>query len=212
MTKETPVLPGFVVLEGLDGAGTTTQLQLIESKSQEKSLKVWTTFEPTQGPIGKLIKDILRGEMSVEPKTLAYLFAADRREHLYMKKTGITAKCSKGYTVVSDRYLFSSLAYQSVECGFDFVFHANLEFPLPEHCIYIDVPPDICAKRLAERGVKELFDAQQMQEQVRGFYEKSFVTFDNSGMKFHRIDGSTSINEVFKNVWSIMKELPMNKV
>lgn len=215
VNKETPVLSGFVVLEGLDGAGTTTQLHLLNSKAQEEGWKVWTTYEPTQGPIGRLIKSILKGEFSVEPKTLAYLFSADRREHLFNKEIGILSKCSQGYIVVSDRYIFSSLAYQSVECGFNFVFHANSEFPLPEHCIYIDVPPHICERRLKERGEKELFDARQMQEKIRGFYEKSFASFNakNPGeMKFHRVDGSASIEEVFKNVWSVIRDLPMNKV
>ncbi len=106
----------FIVFEGLDGAGTTTQLHLLEKNLKEAGVTVFATAEPTDSAIGRLIRSVLRKEISVEPKTLAMLYATDRYEHLY-GKGGIIEHLDAGDTVICDRYLYSSIAYQSITCG-----------------------------------------------------------------------------------------------
>ena len=108
------VLSNFVVLEGIDGSGTTSQLRLLKEKFalEDKGNSVVFTQEPTSGSIGILIRSALQGSSVFAPETMTRLFAADRCEHLYGKE-GIKAALTAGKAVFSDRYLFSSLAYQT---------------------------------------------------------------------------------------------------
>ena len=112
------VLKNFIVFEGIDGAGTTTQQRLLKERlqSQFPHIGCHSTAEPTSGPTGTFLRSVLRGEVQVSPRTAAYLFAADRQEHL-AATGGIEELCRNNTIVISDRYLFSSLAYQSAACG-----------------------------------------------------------------------------------------------
>ena len=125
----TEVLKRFWVLEGLDGAGTTTQLKNLERYLSEKGIPVFRTAEPTIYESGLLIRRVLSGQFKVPQSTTAYLFAADRDNHLNNPEYGIKAHLAKGETVISDRYLFSSLAYQSIGFDFDQVQRLNSAFP-----------------------------------------------------------------------------------
>ncbi|MBR5669002.1 MAG: dTMP kinase, partial [Spirochaetales bacterium] len=111
------ILKGFWVLEGLDGAGTTTQLKKLEDYLQSKGTGVFRTAEPTIYETGKFIRKVLSGEIKVPQSTIAYLFAADRDNHINNPEYGIISHLKKGEVVISDRYFFSSFAYQSI--GFD---------------------------------------------------------------------------------------------
>ena len=91
------VLKGFFVIEGLDGAGTTTQLKLICKTMQDAGIKVFSTFEPTDSEIGCLIKRILKGETKATPLALAYLYAADRENHLHDPNNGILAQIGRAH-------------------------------------------------------------------------------------------------------------------
>ena len=106
------ILKNFVVFEGLDGTGTTSQLRLLQEAfaALGRQDAVQFTCEPTDGAIGKLIREALSGALEFDAQTIAYLFGADRCEHIYGKE-GIVAQLHAGKAVFSDRYLFSSLAY-----------------------------------------------------------------------------------------------------
>ena len=168
------ILPQFIALEGLDGSGTTSQLTRLAVRFKERGIPCRTTCEPSDGPIGSVIRDILSGKKKVDPYTLAFLFAGDRNEHLLHEDSGILKQLASGYYVITDRYLFSSLAYQSVDCGYSFIYTLNRYFPLPEHLFFIDVPVDLSQKRLADRGEQDIFDRVKTQEAVQELYEKSF--------------------------------------
>jgi dTMP kinase len=210
-TYKRDVLDNFIVLEGLDGSGTTTQLELIDRKLTELAIPHLCTSEPTSQPVGRLIRSILKGNLEARHKTIALLFAADRREHLYDPRTGILSHLQRGELVVCDRYLFSSLAYQSGPCGFDFVTFLNREYPLPRHCIFLDTPIDLSQQRLAGRETPELFDDQELQPQIYGNYERAFAGFAHSAMLFHRLDGTRDRQEIFQDVWTVLASLPMIK-
>lgn len=190
-----PVLRRFVVFEGLDGAGTTTQLKRLESGLASASIPHWTTFEPTSLPTGRLVRQVLRGEVEARPETLARLYSADRHEHLY-GPGGVMERLGRGELVVGDRYIFSSLAYQGVACGPDLPRLLNSSFPLPELLIYFDLPATLSMGRVEGRGEKEIFDTLPFQEKVRRAYEESLTEFADSGMKILRIDASRSIDAV----------------
>lgn len=195
MVEKLEVLKNFIVLEGLDGSGTTTQLNMMRQELVNKGNRVFTTCEPSPLPSGQLIRRILRKEISVEPETLARLFSADRHEHLYNKVDGIRKHLNEGETVISDRYLFSSLAYQSLGCGFEFVQSLN-RYPLPEYLVYIDLHPEICAERMSSRDKVELFDSNEIQMKIIENYERGMAAYPESGMKMIRIDGTMEPNEI----------------
>ncbi len=206
------VLDNFVVIEGLDGAGTTTLLQRLEQELSGRSIPHWCTFEPTDGWIGRRIRSILRGEESVHPRTMALLYAADRSEHLHAPGGGILARLERGELVVCDRYLFSSLAYQGVLVEFDYVAALNSRFPLPRHLVFLDTPVELSQKRLAGRGRAELYEAAELQRRVlQEGYARVFERYRDSAMRLHRVDGSGAPQEIFRRVWKILRAMPIVK-
>lgn len=195
------ILKNFVVIEGLDGSGTTTQLKELSSNLESS----YPTCEPTDGNIGKLIKQILKNEISVEPMTLAYLFSADRNEHLY-SANGVTERCKNGQIVISDRYLFSSLAYQSLYCEFNDILLLNDKFPLPEIVFFINTDPALCLQRIQKRNQeKEIFDDLEIQKKVLKNYIKSFDILKEKGLKILNIDGSLSVKTILDIELSYLK-------
>jgi dTMP kinase len=201
MTPNTPILEGFFVIEGIDASGTTTQLQRIRRRCLHANHPCWTTSEPTPGPVGTLIRSVLAGDVRISPLSLALLFAADRNEHVN-GPGGILEHLSRGELVVSDRYLFSSLAYQTLDCDFDTVLHLNGEFPLPEKLFYVDVPVDVAARRLAVRHQRDLFDEQRIQHRVAEHYERVLTHFADTGMDILRIDGTLEAAAVTAAIWN----------
>ena len=204
------ILRNFIVIEGIDGAGTTTQLEKLGERLGSNNISCWMTCEPTDGPVGTLIRRVLRGDITVDPTTLAYLFVADRHEHLHAKKTGILGRLEDGAVVVCDRYIFSSLAYQSVDCGYEAIEGLNGFFPLPELLIYLDVPAELGNHRAANRQKREIFEYMDFQKSVIEFYERAINTYESSDMKIVRIDGSQSPEKVSENIWSHIKSLPID--
>jgi dTMP kinase len=190
----------FVVLEGLDGAGTTTQLKLLDERLTGGGVPHWATWEPTDGPVGRLLRSVLARETPALPRTVALLYAADRSEHTGGPE-GILARSARGELVISDRYLFSSLAYQGVENDHDYVAALNGGFPLPHTVFFLDTPVEVCQRRLSGRGKKELFDARAFQERVRERYLSTFESFRGSGMRTLVIDGDRSPEEIHRELW-----------
>lgn len=205
------IVKGFIVLEGLDGSGTTTQMTRLVNKFEREGLPAFGTFEPTGGPAGLLIREILGKRVKVEPSTLAYLFVSDRNEHLKAEKEGILSLSQKRY-VVCDRYLFSSLAYQSLECGYEFIYSLNSGFPLPEYCVFLDVPPEVCQNRISGRSRKELFEDLEIQNQIHTNYKRAFADLVPIGIKFLEIDGTLPAEEITEKIWSFLDLKPIEKV
>jgi dTMP kinase len=200
-----------VVLEGLDGAGTTTQARLLCERLEREGRDHAGTFEPTDGPVGKLIRSILARRVKVLPLTVAMLFAADRHQHL-AGPDGIIERTGRGELVVSDRYLFSSLAYQSIECGFERVLGLNDGYPLPELLVFLDTPVVVSQARLDRRTHRELYDGAGFQARVREGYLRAFEHFEESGMRVLTIDGGRPVGEIHEAIWMETVRLPIHKV
>ena len=107
----------FIVFEGIDGAGKTTQIKLLQKALGERGIECVTTAEPTDMPSGKKIREALSGRVKVTCAQMADMFASDRVIHNKDKEHGIDATLETGKTVISDRYYYSSLAYQGAEIG-----------------------------------------------------------------------------------------------
>ena len=209
--RDRKILSNFVALEGIDGAGTTTQLNKIAAECQKNGLRYFATCEPTEMDSGRLIRKVLSGKLPVSPGTLARMFVADRYEHVY-GDGGIISHLEGGEMVVTDRYLFSSLAYQSVECGYEAVYELNREFPLPEILVFLDIPVEVGDKRASERESREIFENRSFQARVRGMYAKAIESHARKGMEVVTIDGTESEENVFEKVWSRIRRLPIQKM
>jgi dTMP kinase len=217
------VLSNFAVLEGCDGSGTTTQLELLSRRFAGSPGSFYATAEPTGGPVGELIRRLIKDEPKVSgeilnskrtcvsPETLARLFAADRAEHLY-GSGGIVERCSvRGELVVSDRYSLSSLVYQTIDCGEELPRILNGSFPLPELLVYLDIESETAEKRIAGRPERQIFEYLEFQRKVRNGYLKLLPVWEKSGVRVVSIDGSCSPEEVAEEVWRAVAEIPIVK-
>ena len=166
--KKYMVLDRFIVFEGIDGAGTTTQLNRLLKFCSDNKIKAIGTQEPTSSPIGLLIRDFLSKKEEFAEETIIRLFASDRCQHIY-GKNGIIENLEKDFFVFSDRYLFSSLAYQGFEDKK--VFKENEDFPLPSVLFFLDIEPSKALMRIEKRGSeKEIYENINFLTKVRENY------------------------------------------
>ena len=201
------ILKNFIVFEGIDGAGTSTQIKKLV---EHDTTRFVPTAEPTTNETGKFLRRMLGGEFSVDEKTNAYLFAADRCEHIF-GKGGVQELCESGKIVVSDRYFFSSMAYQSVSCGEELPKLLNSPFPLPEYLFYFVINPEISLGRVTARGEKkEIYETIEKQKRIAAQYEKVISEYEKkaveTGMKIIRIDASKDIETISKEIWNVLNK------
>lgn len=188
--------PLFIVLEGIDGSGTTTQTQRLCATLARWGRQARATREPSQGPIGLLLRQLLLGGHglpsgeAVDGGTMALLFAADRRDHLQRE---IEPTLRAGDDVVSDRYLLSSLAYQAEEANRPWIETLARGIREPDLTILLDVSAEVAAaRRLAAGRVTERYDADATQRRVA----ENYRTLARRDPKVIVIDGSGSIGDV----------------
>ena len=190
----------FFVFEGLDGAGTTTQARMLADSLRSEGRSVWLTAEPTDGPIGREIRRILRSGDAPSPDAMTFLFAADRAEHLY-GKGGIKEHLDAGDIVICDRYLYSSLAYQNVGRTDQLPDHVNIRFPLPQQAFLLTVPVSECMKRIGMRGEKpELYEKSQFLEKVAVNYTMVWPFF------YHMLDGTMEPDVIAASILKLVKD------
>lgn len=195
-------LKNFIVFEGIDGSGTSTQIKKLVERDLNKFV---ATAEPTKKETGLFLRKMLGGDFSVDSKTAAYLFAADRCEHIY-GKDGVIDLLNQGKIVVSDRYFFSSLAYQSVSCGNELPRLLNSQFPLPEILFYFYIDPEVSLKRVEDRNEKkEIYEKIDYQKKTAALYEEVINEYSKpelkDEMKIIKIDASKSIEEISQIIW-----------
>ena len=202
LTNKREVLKGFFVLEGIDGSGTTTQLRRLEARAALQGVGFRADFEPTTYPAGALIRQILRGEIEAQPGTLARLFAADRYQHLEGAE-GIRHALGSGIKVLTDRYLFSSLAYQSLDCDWEEVAVLNSGFPLPESLFFLDLEVEAAQARINSRGqAREIYEDAPIQERVRLGYLRAISEAQDQGLEVLKLDARQSIEVLTDSIWS----------
>lgn len=160
----------FIVFEGIDGAGKTTQLNRLYKDLTAKGYDIQITQEPSSGPCGILIRQALRGDINLDAATLALLFAADRTDHIEHIKKALEA----GKTVLCDRYLLSSIAYNSDVLSADWILQINdvaRRALLPDLTILFDLPVDDALARIDRRGdKKERFEEKEKLQRIREHY------------------------------------------
>lgn len=197
------ILSSFICFEGLDGSGKSTQAGLLASELEKRGRKTFLTAEPTAGAIGRLIRQVLRHEFRTTPCALALLYAADRNHHLYNEEDGIVRNIRDGRVVISDRYFYSSIAYQGNTADVGYIRTINA-YPHPEYVIYIDTPVDVCMARITSRGEgKELFDRTEFLKKVKDSFDSIFTALPPE-VHFLRVDGSAPVDEQREKIASFV--------
>ncbi|MCS3798152.1 dTMP kinase [Niastella sp. OAS944] len=200
----------FIALEGIDGSGKSTQTKLLTEQLTAQGHKVYSTFEPTNNQIGKLIRDILRGNTKADHRVIAGLFVADRLDHLLNEEYGIVKKLEEGYTVIMDRYLFSSYAYQGAHMDIDWVIQANAmsaQILRPDVNIFIDVSPEVSMHRVhTNRENVELFETLDGLKLVRSKYMEAFEKLKDVEYVFS-VDGNRTPGLIAQDIWQKVQSM-----
>lgn len=198
----------FIVFEGLDGSGTSTQVYRLRDFLLSQNVTVEVGKEPTNGPIGAAIRLAIEGRVSVDPRTLALAFAADRADHLYNSYNGILPALEGGKWVISDRYALSSLAYQSVDIDeLQWLMEINRFVIRPDLTVFIDTPVEVCGERILRRSSHfELFHSKDKLERVwRNFLK--VVSFEQFVGTLVIADGSGDAETVFGSFLPVIEKL-----
>ena len=200
----------FIAFEGIDGCGKSTQVNLLSEELEKAGHKVYCTCEPTDSPIGSMIRSVFSHKTEADHRTIAGLFVADRLDHLLNKTDGILKKLEEGYTVINDRYYFSSYVYQGVHMPMDWVIAANsLSAGLlrPDLNIYIDIVPEISMARLSKgRSSMELYETLENLKNVRSKYFEAFEQL-KSVEKIFLTDGNRSPEVIAADIWNEILKL-----
>lgn len=192
----------FIVIEGLDGAGSSTQVELLVKKLNQAGKKSHSTKEPTNNIVGGLIRGLLTHEWSTTSEGFQLLFAADRAHHLKQK---IMPVLEHGENIVSDRYYFSTIAFGSVNLNLDWLKNLNKYFLKPDLIFFIKVRPDVCLERIGKsRHRREFFEEKTK-------LEKTFKTYLKLAQdkKYNTIiiDGEQEIEKVSQDIFEQAKKL-----
>jgi len=209
----------FIVIEGIDGSGKSEQFQRLTKRLKKRGYKLVATREPTKVyPVGRLIEKVLREEAQVSEEALALLFAADRADHTERK---IKPALEEGAVVVSDRYVHSSLAYQSrgmgKELDLEWIRMINRCALEPDAVIFLDISPEVGQTRLGNGQVRikdhSYFENISQQKRIRKVYlevlnlhdspmgSEKVVVSQAGRTKVYRVDGALPVDDVEKMVW-----------
>lgn len=194
----------FIVLEGIDGSGTSTQANLLQTYFVNRGEKAIISPEPSSGMIGNLIRQTLKNRVVFTrdrkhfDQQMAYLFAADRHDHLYNEIDGVFKLLKAGFQVIVPRYYFSSLAYNGITPEEQtFIRYLNSNFPNPDLVIYLDIPVEIALNRLSGRASLEIYENQQKLNLVRKNYSQIFNEY--SGLML-QLDGTNAISSIHQHI------------
>jgi dTMP kinase len=204
----------FVVLEGIDGAGTTTHVGRLAERLRSMRVPVRATREPSDGPVGTLVRQVLTGRVVVPGgrapgwATMALLFAADRMDHV---ESEIDPFVAEGGIVLSDRYDASSLAYQSVSSGADskeaveWIRTLNRYVRRPDLTIVLDLSPETASERRLHRGEPaQLYEQNEVQRALAAFYKDLAKHMPKERVTV--IDASGTVEEVHARVWTAYEQ------
>ncbi len=204
--------PGrFIVLEGLDGAGTTTQAKILAERLTGAGRTVYLAHQPSEGPVGQLVRQILAGRTAtpqadgklavVDERTMALLFAADRLDHLASQ---IEPRLARGEDVLLDRYILSSLAYQGLSVSHDFIAQLNRYARKPDLTIFLYVPSAVAFERVKSRGSRlERYETPAQLDAIEREYSRQVGTLAS----VVSVDGTRGIQEVAEACYAALQQL-----
>lgn len=195
----------FIVVEGLDGTGKTTQIKILAEYIKAKGADVEITAEPTAHPTGKLIRRILSGEVKTTPWSLAALFLSDRIVH-NTADDGIEKMLSDGKTVISDRYYYSTFAYQGHETDLNWAMNMHFSCPevrKPDLVLFLTMAPEKCVERIRANRPDEAIEIYENVESLTKISRQFDTVFeklkDRENIVY--IDADGTIEEVSQRLF-----------
>jgi len=196
----------LIVLEGIDGAGTTTQALRLEAALRADGRDVHRTREPSDGPIGRLLREMLAGKHApVDATTLSLLFAADRADHLGRE---VEPALARGTVVISDRWYHSSLAYQGAGEERAWIRTLNARARHPDLTLLLDIDAEVGARRRSDAGrPDELFDELELQRRVAANYREVAAELSAAGERVEILDGRRDVDAVARDVLAHVREV-----
>jgi dTMP kinase len=208
----------FIVFEGIDGSGTSTQAEMLNNYFLNNQKRCHLTSEPSNGPVGNMIRQAFKGRLNLSKgenpyyvggnlfdEQMAYLFAADRHDHLYNDIDGIIKLINQGITVISTRYYFSSYAYHcSSDADFELVTNLNSRFPKPDLVVYLNNTVLVSINRMQNRAFKDEYENEMKLNAVKNNYTRIFDTYDGEVLI---IDATDSIDNIHKAIVAKVREL-----
>ena len=204
--------PKFIVFEGIDGAGKTTQINLLRDALAARGIDCYITAEPTDMPSGRRIREALSGRVPSTTAHMAEMFATDRVNHNIDTEQGIEKMLKDGKTVISDRYYYSSLAYQGAELGFETVAKLNLEnesIRTPDLCIFLDLTPEQSLDRIQSRAdvPKEIYENYEYLDKTRKMFFDVFDRLRKRGERIVLVDASGSVELIAQSILDTVLDL-----
>lgn len=199
----------FIVFEGIDGAGKSTQMEKLRQKLVSEGRKVFITAEPTQSVTGGILRDALSGNYRRTASELAAMFLSDRVFHNVNESVGINQALEKGFDVISDRYYYSSFAYQGLDSDIDWVIDMNLNCPdirRPDLCIFLDLDAEKSKSRIdTNRATVEIFEQAEILDKIRNKFFDVFARLKDENIEI--IDASGTVDEVAEKIASVVDKL-----
>jgi len=195
------ILKKFIVLEGIDGCGKGTQVDLLKGFLIEKGFDVWHTTEPTDGECGRQIRAILRGELP-HPGALEFqnLYVKDREQHV----REIREQLQEGKLVLCDRYLYSTLAYgMAEEIAFEQLLELNNKFPRPELMVWLEIAPERAMERLQQARKLDWFEKLSTLQKVHRGYARMAEDKINFP-EVRQVDADGGVTEVQERIRSVV--------
>ena len=197
----------LIVFEGIDGCGKSTQIKMLADALRARGRTVTLTAEPTDHDTGKMLREALSGRVKRTPHEMAALFTLDRIVH-NTAEDGIEKNLADGADVLSDRYYYSSLAYQGSLCNYDWVKDMNVNCPAirrPDLCIFLDIPPKEALERIGKRGeAKEIYE----KEDTLTLFRNTFLhVFETLGDNVAIVDATGTPDEVAARVLAAAEQI-----
>ena len=197
----------FIVFEGIDGAGKTTQINLLANYLREQGRSVYCTAEPTETVSGGLLRDALSGVSRRTICEMAAMFVFDRINHNVNPVNGIQKMLADGFDVICDRYYYSSLAYQGSGTDPEWVSNMNLNCPeimRPDVCIFLDLTPEQSMARInRNRATQEIYENEEKLTQVRNQFYRVFDQLRERD-NIQIVDAYRSVEEIHASIVELL--------
>ena len=212
MSYLTTSRPLFIVFDGMDGTGKTTQMRLLAERLTAKGIRTVLTAEPTGSPDGQALRRALSGKEPASQSRMAALFLLDRIGH----NEEIEAWLAEGKTVISDRYYYASMAYQGEGDAFEWVARMNLDCPgirRPDGFILLDMNPEDSMARIRQNRTTdelEIYETVEKQEKIRARFARvtDYLSADELIIK---VNAAGSVDEVAARIQAAYEQILASK-
>lgn len=212
----------FIVIEGIDGAGKSTQIKMLQDVLDKQDRQCYFTREATDGPIGSILRNTyLSGNRKCDERVINILYAADRLDHITNETDGILQYLINGFDVFSDRYYLSSMAYNNymmlpdVDKLTDGIYnttdmnYVNMDLLKPDLTIYIDLDPKNAMSRLKSRDDDQsIYETEEKLQKIHEAYDIAIdILWNEFDEKIIRVDGNRSAEEIHQDILKIVNEI-----